>query len=150
MESERRLYPFILMRFLHANRYPPRIKSGAAFRWKTLWRLFIGEDFGSPAVHANASSAIDLRLIKNRLISFRRIGAKRIREIRRLNVFIASGSVAEDIAALQPTALSAGFDRIHIHFGAGHHAVHAGEPGSACLSRNHMRAAALKAAVKGD
>jgi hypothetical protein len=25
-----------LTRFLRANRYPPRIKSGAGFRWKTL------------------------------------------------------------------------------------------------------------------
>src|SRR5258707_7710023 len=27
----------ILTRFLHANRCPPRIKSGAGFRSKTLW-----------------------------------------------------------------------------------------------------------------
>jgi hypothetical protein len=27
-----------LTRFLHANRYPPRIKCGAGFRSKTLWR----------------------------------------------------------------------------------------------------------------
>jgi hypothetical protein len=26
-----------LTRFLHANRYPPRIKSGAGFRSETLW-----------------------------------------------------------------------------------------------------------------
>ena len=26
----------VLTRFLRANRYPPRIKSGAGFRWKTL------------------------------------------------------------------------------------------------------------------
>jgi hypothetical protein len=25
-----------LTRFLHASRYPPRIKSGGGFRWKTL------------------------------------------------------------------------------------------------------------------
>jgi len=37
MASERRLYLFILTHFLHANRYPPRIKSGAGFRWKTLY-----------------------------------------------------------------------------------------------------------------
>src|ERR1700722_3069465 len=44
IESERKLYLFILTDFLHANRYPPRIKSGAGsriksgagFRWKTL------------------------------------------------------------------------------------------------------------------
>jgi len=36
IESERRLYFFILTGFLHANRYPLRIKSGAGFRWKTL------------------------------------------------------------------------------------------------------------------
>jgi hypothetical protein len=38
MESERkRLWIFVLTRFLDANRSPPRIKSGAGFRWKTLW-----------------------------------------------------------------------------------------------------------------
>ncbi len=31
MESERRLYFFVLTRFLDANRYPPRIASGAGF-----------------------------------------------------------------------------------------------------------------------
>jgi hypothetical protein len=36
IESERRLYFFVLTRFLDANRYPPRIKSGAGFRSKTL------------------------------------------------------------------------------------------------------------------
>jgi hypothetical protein len=49
IESERRLYFFVLTRFLpqisvrnlrkldcYANRHPPRIKSGAGFRWKTL------------------------------------------------------------------------------------------------------------------
>src|ERR1700716_1986614 len=36
IESERRLYFLVLTRFLHANRYPPRIKSGAGFRSKTL------------------------------------------------------------------------------------------------------------------
>jgi hypothetical protein len=44
IESERKLYLFILTGFLHANRYPPRIqsgagsriKSGAGFRWTTL------------------------------------------------------------------------------------------------------------------
>jgi hypothetical protein len=29
-----------LTRFLHANRFPPRIKSGAGFRWKTLGLKF--------------------------------------------------------------------------------------------------------------
>jgi hypothetical protein len=28
---------FYLTRFLHANQYPPRIKCGTGFRWKTLW-----------------------------------------------------------------------------------------------------------------
>jgi hypothetical protein len=36
IESERRLYFFVLTRFLDANRYPPRIKSKAGFRLKTL------------------------------------------------------------------------------------------------------------------
>jgi hypothetical protein len=37
IESEWRLSFFVLTRFLDANRYPSRIKSGAGFRWKTLW-----------------------------------------------------------------------------------------------------------------
>src|SRR6266851_5459329 len=36
IESEQRLYFFVLTRFLNANRYPPRIKSGAGFRSKML------------------------------------------------------------------------------------------------------------------
>src|SRR3954464_2018688 len=32
---------FGLTRFLDANRSPPRIKSGAGFRWKMLWCLFV-------------------------------------------------------------------------------------------------------------
>ena len=36
IESEPKLWILVLTRFLHANRYPPRIKSGAGFRSKTL------------------------------------------------------------------------------------------------------------------
>jgi hypothetical protein len=35
-ESEQRFRLFVLTRFLDANRYPPRITSGAGFRLKTL------------------------------------------------------------------------------------------------------------------
>jgi hypothetical protein len=35
MESEKALLLY-LTRFLYESRYPPRIKSGAGFRWKTL------------------------------------------------------------------------------------------------------------------
>jgi hypothetical protein len=37
MESKRGLQILDLTRFLDANRSPPRIKSGAGFRLKTLW-----------------------------------------------------------------------------------------------------------------
>jgi hypothetical protein len=37
--ESRRLYFSVLTRFLDANRYPPRIKSGAGFRSKTLYFL---------------------------------------------------------------------------------------------------------------
>jgi len=45
IESEPKLWILVLTRFLHANRYPPRIKSGAGFRSKTLYQRYaIGID----------------------------------------------------------------------------------------------------------
>jgi hypothetical protein len=40
IESERSSSFIVLTRFLRANRYPPRIKCGAGFRWKTLYPTY--------------------------------------------------------------------------------------------------------------
>src|SRR4029453_1588688 len=43
-----KLQILVLTRFLHANRYPPRIKSGAGFCSKTLWPKKAGDEAGGP------------------------------------------------------------------------------------------------------
>ena len=58
IESERRLCLFILTRFLHANRYPPRIKCGAGFRLKTLrWLRSLRFSASAPAFPAGRPRA---------------------------------------------------------------------------------------------